>query len=193
MNKYIEMTNKRFGKLLVIRKSNKRNSTRNQWWECLCDCGNTKDICGTSLRLGTTTSCGCAVKSQTRKELQSKKASKDGFHSASYKLYHRYRQGAAARGYIFELTLKEVQQLITQPCNYCGIESSIQIDVSLINEERVYNFNGIDRVDNTVGYVKGNVVSCCSICNKAKSTQTTISFLSWIDRISKHQSTKKPL
>ena len=28
-------------------------------WHCKCDCGNEKDVLGTSLRYGATISCGC--------------------------------------------------------------------------------------------------------------------------------------
>lgn len=39
----------------------------NYSWECLCDCGNTVFIRGSSLKYGTTTSCGCAQKDAVTK------------------------------------------------------------------------------------------------------------------------------
>jgi len=32
----------------------------------------------------------------------------------------------------------------------------------------IYIYNGIDRVDNSLGYVKENCKSCCFRCNKIK-------------------------
>lgn len=54
--KKIDLTNQRFGRLLVIRESNKKNRIA---WECLCDCGNTIIVTTTGLRNKGTKSCGC--------------------------------------------------------------------------------------------------------------------------------------
>lgn len=53
-----ELSNKRFGKLTVIKRYIK-NSNGNYKWECRCDCGNIINILGTSLSSGHTKSCGC--------------------------------------------------------------------------------------------------------------------------------------
>lgn len=45
---------------------------------------------------------------------------------------------------------------------------------------------GIDRLNNDKGYTVENIVSCCSICNKAKSNLTMEEFLAWIERIKIH-------
>lgn len=54
----IDLTNKRFGRLTVLYRgqSNKWNAPR---WMCLCDCGQKKLIEGSSLKNGSTKSCGC--------------------------------------------------------------------------------------------------------------------------------------
>lgn len=57
MSKKIDLTGKRFGRLIVIKESEK---TYGQvMWLCKCDCGKTKSINGNSLRRGISTSCGC--------------------------------------------------------------------------------------------------------------------------------------
>lgn len=45
--------------------------------------------------------------------------------------------------------------------------------------------NGIDRIDSDLGYVDGNVKSCCFICNRAKGNLSIIDFRKWIDNIIK--------
>lgn len=52
-----DITGKRYGNLVAIRKvgKDKRNNTI---WEVLCDCGKSKDIRATNFKGGTTTSCG---------------------------------------------------------------------------------------------------------------------------------------
>jgi hypothetical protein len=46
-----------------------------------------------------------------------------------------------------------------------------------------YTYSGIDRLDNNIGYVSGNCVPCCSVCNYAKRDMTVDQFKNWIKRI----------
>jgi hypothetical protein len=57
MYNFIDLTNKKFGKLLIIKSEFVKNEERH--WLCRCDCGNEKIISGHSLRRGATISCGC--------------------------------------------------------------------------------------------------------------------------------------
>jgi len=52
----------RFGRLVVLGDSRKRNSSGSVYWLCLCDCGNTKTTIGYNLKNGSTQSCGCYQK-----------------------------------------------------------------------------------------------------------------------------------
>lgn len=54
-----DLTNQRFGKLLVIRYFGKANDGHSIWL-CQCDCGNTTRVATNSLRNGTK-SCGCIL------------------------------------------------------------------------------------------------------------------------------------
>lgn len=54
----IDLTGQRFGRWTVLSKSNKRNAGGAIYWHCRCDCGVEKDVLGTSLRQGTSLSCG---------------------------------------------------------------------------------------------------------------------------------------
>lgn len=56
--KMLDLGGKRFGKLTVVKSTNKKDGS-NYIWECKCDCGNTLFVRGTSLVDGNTTSCGC--------------------------------------------------------------------------------------------------------------------------------------
>lgn len=57
------------------------------------------------------------------------------------------------------LTDTEIINLICNPCVYCGV---------LTHPENLKANNGIDRVDNNKGYIRGNVVSACWDCNRMK-------------------------
>ena len=58
MGKMIDLTNQRFGKLLVLKNVGKQDGRR-YFWECQCDCGKKIIIEGSRLRSGNTKSCGC--------------------------------------------------------------------------------------------------------------------------------------
>lgn len=71
-------------------------------------------------------------------------------------------------------------------CHYCGIEPSNTYMKSYYN----VNYNGIDRVDNSIGYEMNNVVACCKMCNIAKNNNTEQEFLQWVKRLSEYQRLK---
>lgn len=56
-----EIGNK-YGRLLVIAKTQKKGKDGSYYWKCKCDCGKEIVVNGVSLRQGTTLSCGCLNK-----------------------------------------------------------------------------------------------------------------------------------
>lgn len=61
------LVNKKFGKLTVLSFSHVGN-TRKIYWNCVCECGNEKNVNTYSLTSGDIKSCGCAQYSQERVE-----------------------------------------------------------------------------------------------------------------------------
>ena len=59
MSKCVDLTGKKFGRLLVIAKTDKRDVTGGVMWECLCNCGKTTFVTSYSLTSGHCRSCGC--------------------------------------------------------------------------------------------------------------------------------------
>lgn len=68
MQKKIDISGKRFGRLIAIKEVSKTH------WECVCDCGNVKNIRKQCLMYDITKSCGCLAKESARK-----KQTKHGF------------------------------------------------------------------------------------------------------------------
>lgn len=73
-----------------------------------------------------------------------------------------YKSGAVARNLEFTLTFEEFIEYWHEICVYCGN----QIETI-----------GLDRVDNTKGYILGNVLPCCTLCNLMKRTMTADNFI----------------
>lgn len=62
MGELIDLTGKRFGRLVVIEREGSYTSPSYYsapLWRCRCDCGTECIIAGKSLRYGKTRSCGC--------------------------------------------------------------------------------------------------------------------------------------
>ncbi len=57
--KSIDLTGQRFGRLVVLGKSETRIYGRQLAWECQCDCGVVKPLLTSVLKSGSTKSCGC--------------------------------------------------------------------------------------------------------------------------------------
>lgn len=66
INKYIDLTGKRFGRLVVLERAG--NDKRNHaLWKCKCDCGNETLVPTDRLKGGKTLSCGCYAREKHRK------------------------------------------------------------------------------------------------------------------------------
>ena len=66
MAEFIDITNQKFGRLLVISRG--QNKGTRATWNCVCDCGGKITISGKKLRNGHTKSCGCLRKETTAKQ-----------------------------------------------------------------------------------------------------------------------------
>ena len=82
--------------------------------------------------------------------------------------FSRYKAKARYRKIPFSLTAEEFFSFWQLPCNYCGNKLETC---------------GLDRVDSSLGYKIGNVVSCCKQCNFAKLDRELIDFIEHIKRL----------
>jgi hypothetical protein len=100
-------------------------------------------------------------------------------------LFSNYRSKCKKKSWVFNLTFDQFKQLVTSNCHYCNLEPNKcrkDRSKSRLGLSRVY-FNGVDRIDSSIGYNIDNVVSCCEDCNKAKRNLSYTQFLNLIKRI----------
>lgn len=57
-----DLTDRTFGRLLVLRRAAQNDSRGQPKWVCKCECGNVIEVLGENLRTGNTKSCGCLQK-----------------------------------------------------------------------------------------------------------------------------------
>lgn len=165
-HKYKSLIGERFGKLVVTKLSREEKRKRAQgsitiwFYECRCDCGGAVILCRDALmynikRQRGTQSCGCVLSDRRRKE-----------GTAFRRLFIDYQNGAKRRGVTWELTEEQFKTLTSSPCHYTGIMPSSQ---SRAKSGEIYWYNGVDRVDNTIGYLWSNCVPCCADINFMKT------------------------
>lgn len=133
---------------------------------CQCVCGNESNILVSNLVSGKVKSCGCY-----HKEIM---ASENPWLTE----YNAYRDHCAIkRNLIWDLSLDFFTDIVRLKCIYCKSEPTTTTKVSNLKR------NGIDRIDNNIGYIESNSVPCCKICNRAKNTLSKEDFLNWISQV----------
>lgn len=223
----IDLTNHRFGKLLVLEQDTQTKDSRIRWM-VRCDCSTIFSIRSNNLRSAKVQSCltckrtpgedkiigrsfgiytiikflgyeqqgkkqvgmwlGKDQTNNTKKlktsDLYNKRGCNKEFlpakEAAERVLYRKYNHSAIKRGHDFTLSFADFQKVIHQNCYYCN-----QSPNNILTHERYgeLKYNGIDRVNNKMGYKVDNIQPSCIQCNKAKNSLSTTEFIIWINRL----------
>ena len=155
---------------------------KNSYYICECICGSIKSVAGSSLKSGSSKSCGCL-----KKEIFSSKPNWMGSNrlpsgeASMNAMIDAYKRGARERNLEYSLTKEQFRELTSLNCWYCNKPPS-----SLWKQKRTngsYLNNGIDRKNNNIGYTIENSVPCCTDCNFMKSSRSYEDFLNKIKEI----------
>ena len=171
----VDRTGKRFGMLTVISFVDTKDGHAR--WLCRCDCGN-EIVRGAAV--SRSASCGCLL--TPRKGRSAPAPGRAPGEASRLHVLRQYRSNAKLRGYSWELTDEEFDRLTSSDCRYCGTPPSRTFSTGSY-EGAEFTYNGLDRVNNALGYTSGNTVPCCSICNIAKRDLSYDEFLAWIARL----------
>lgn len=149
----------------VIEFSHKRGCS--YIYRCRCRCGVERLVDIAEIKRGRTKSCGCyrvaVVEGGDRRRKGLGEAAKNA-------VYAEYSARAKKKGLKFELSIEDFEDIITSRCYFCG---------ALFGNKRGnkntygnFEYTGIDRVDNSKGYIKDNSIPCCTDCNMKKGAIT---------------------
>jgi hypothetical protein len=94
--------------------------------------------------------------------------------------YGSYKSSAIQRKLVFTITREEFYSEIMKDCYICGKKT-------IENKHK----NGLDRFDNSKGYVYENVRSCCGECNVMKYVYSYEDFMSKLKQIYCYRRTKE--
>lgn len=139
---------------------------------CRCSCGTVKVVSLNSLRMKNTMSCGCLnIERASRKRLSDEDRVKNS-------LIQEYKNSAKQRGLIYDLSPETLFSKVHENCTYCGNPPS-----KPHRECESFLYNGLDRIDNEIGYVESNITPCCFFCNKMKGVLSVEDFMKHINKI----------
>lgn len=133
--------------------------------KCLCVCGTVTYVHPYNLINGTQKSCGCWISTLRRKQATDI--------SAFNSVISQYKLAARNRSLEWNLTNESAIEIMKMSCFYCGAAPSNKR--TMVYVEIAYN--GIDRLNNKVGYDELNCVPCCKMCNYMKGTNNLSDFL----------------
>ncbi len=97
-------------------------------------------------------------------------------------VYKRYEASAWQRELSFDLEFNDFIELVLSNCVYCSAGLSNRYK----HRKGTLEYNGIDRVDNKVGYQLHNSASCCRTCNTAKMEKSVEEFTAWAKRVARN-------
>jgi hypothetical protein len=177
---------------LTIVECADRTSKKNEgvYWNCLCKCGVsvqkiTKYLTSNKSQIKACTNCN-----------RFRRLSKDPGSATWNTLFRHYRVSATKRNLVFDIDFDKFKEICEQNCHYCAkvpsprnAYSSPSLQINRAVETIIsawINANGIDRLNNDLGYIATNVVPCCPDCNYAKQELSKNNFFKLIKKIYEH-------
>lgn len=158
-------------------------------WELLCDCGKTTYAIPHNVTSDSIKSCGCYSKS-IRKSNGENRRQYDPVISSARTVWRTVYK---------DIDFDTFYKVSQQNCHYCGrpphktfnqaqyprAKGGISSDNQKVNGNFIYN--GLDRIDSSIGHTPENVVACCWTCNRMKGSHNAEDFLSHIKLICEYR------
>jgi hypothetical protein len=147
--RFQDLTGQRFSRLLIVGYLGRRHHS--SLWRCICDCGNETDTLATSLKTGTTKSCGCWQRERMTR--------------LTYKHGGRCRSQSRAEWRAWGTMLERCADT-KRPQKKWYIEKGITVHPEWANDfgaflrdvgRRPSDCHSLDRIDSTKNYEPGNV------------------------------------
>ncbi len=164
MSTLIDIKDKQFGKLTALHNEGYGK------WKCICECGKEVIREGFNLRAGTCTSCGCDYWGKGNKGRRWK-----GYEELGSKFWTAIKRAAKERDIEFNIDIEYGWNLYIEQKRRCALTGRI---IGFDNDVARYdNSASLDRIDSSIGYVKGNVQWVHKDINRMKWIFTNEQFL----------------
>lgn len=184
-----DFIDRKFGRLLVISVHGyiiDYDGKQRTAYLCRCDCKKEVIVQRHALQnKNGVKSCGCLLYEQRSELGLSKRKYEPRIATARIIFESRYNDG--------DLIFDDFIVLSQQNCHYCDT-NPIATYNKFAHREGVktsqyaidngnFTYNGLDRIDSSLPHNKDNVVSCCIMCNAAKSNHNQEEWGKWICKV----------
>jgi len=139
-----DLIGRKFGRLLVVSKTNKHKDGCFVW-ECICDCGNKKEVKTNHLTCGNVKSCGCLYKKYDSSDI-----------ALIHREYNDIKNVAKKKSMEFTIAFEDFSEMIKSNCYYCDSN----------------NKYSVKRKNGQIGYIITNIVPCCKDCMRKHTKET---------------------
>lgn len=178
----IDLTGKRFGKLLVTGFSHtpqtNGGNSRHAYWHCTCSCGEPCVVPAYALKIGNTKSCGCL------KRPGKLNAGWRGCGDLSGRRFKQIKNTAKKRKKAFAVTLEYCWRLFENQRGLCALTGEPLHFPSKKDGEFTAS---LDCIVPALGYVEGNLQWVHTTVNQMKWDSSVADLLAWVEKIHKHQ------
>lgn len=121
---------------------------------------------------------------------QPRNCNKGGTKDIYNSLYGRWKANAKSRNYPFEVSVEYLQDLLENQNYKCALTGSNMLCPKTYIEKREMTSSpyllSLDRIDNDLGYVQGNVQFVCVWANKARGTYSNEVFKEIINNLKRN-------
>lgn len=180
--RFQDLTNKTFGLLTVIKKTNDKDQHGQTLWLCKCACGKYKIVNTTRLYKRKSSSCGCQ-NGCNRKNKRWK-----GYEDISGCFWNSIKTNAIRRKKEFNITIEYTWDLFIKQNKKCALTG---VDITFSEYFKGNQTASLDRIDSSKGYIEGNVQWVHKRINSMKLNLKQEEFLDWCRKITEHNKIKE--
>jgi 5-methylcytosine-specific restriction endonuclease McrA len=153
-------------------------------WKCQCECGSILLVETNKINSNAVKSCGCLVSEVSRQLVYTIHENNRKYEPcirSARRIWEGYRRPDSEC-----MDFDSFYPITQQSCYYCGQLPSKRFNYFLSSahspsqksiDEGWFIYNGLDRIDSSIGHTVENCVPCCWTCNNAKNTMTPTQFL----------------
>jgi hypothetical protein len=140
------------------------SSQGSKWWKCQCVCGKIVKLPTKEITAAKQKSCGCWAKRHNRQHYLW-----NGYEEIHGKWWSNIKKSAKARYHIFDITIEHAWQLYINQNRKCALSGlSIGFATTTRDWQHGHTTASIDRIDNNLGYIEGNIHWVHKDINKMK-------------------------
>jgi len=183
-----------YGEYTVVSNEVKSNKFKERMFLVQCSCGKEQYITAKRLTSGKATKCKSCASKLTAKQYGMPSSSKYvGDLGGSY--FCMLKHGAYRRGYEFNITQEFAWDLFLKQNKECTLSGlPITLSTSVLNGSPAYKkfTASLDRIDNTKGYIVGNVQWVHKEINRFKNNLTEDKLIYFCNLISAKHGNQQP-